>query len=634
MLSLVYVPEKNYSLMFGGQIDVSGSSFEPRSDLFILNVTSHSRWTPVPTVGETPSARCGHSASLVDSHMFVWGGRGQKQLSEPDPYVLDIKKREWMRLQSTGPVPSARFQHVSWTVNDKVYIFGGHDGRRTCFHDLFAVRVDVASKQAVWEEIKPHGEMPKLSGAAASTQLGDQLITIGGSDAQAFSNDVFAYSTSENLWRKFTSVGHVPSARAALSAFSMYGRLFAFGGSNGQLRFNDLYVIDLDVASGIATWARFPLAGDVPDGRSLHAAAIDRDNNVFIYGGWNGTSCYGDLHVLTLFPAPPPQPPAQFSLESVLGDPSLSDCTLICDGERFAAHRAILAARSRIFRFWIESWGDVREVRVSDMSAAVLRSLLRFMYAGRAIITPGTAADVLLAADKYALDGLRAAAARELTATLSFGNVDLCVSLAEALDMGALRSAALLFNASNQKHVLEHRARSATAPLPRPAPPVAAAAALTASPQPSPMSALPCPISLRSASPAIVTPRAALLVPPSVAQPSRAAPAALLCGKRKTRGSDDACSSSSSSGSDDDSGVLSAPPLAPPSPPYGDDDRMEIQVEAAAAATIQVQEESEESVAVASPARRRRVVMAAVAAYQHSPVLPIVSLNFMGGSSA
>ena len=143
---------------------------------------------------------------------------------------------------------------------------------------MHKLSLDLTSGRAQWDEIKPLGELPKLSGAASAVQMGDYLITVGGSNSHDFSNDVFAYSVTANIWQKFQNEGNVPQARAALSAFVVKDRVFVFGGSNGQHRFNDLYVVDLDFVCGVAKWAQYPL-GDMPDGHR-YSAVVDRDGNV------------------------------------------------------------------------------------------------------------------------------------------------------------------------------------------------------------------------------------------------------------------------------------------------------------------------------------------------------------------
>ena len=56
------------------------------------------RPTPIRTKGDLPSARWGHSASIREGKMYIFGGRNQEDLN--DFYRFDIEEREWTHLQT------------------------------------------------------------------------------------------------------------------------------------------------------------------------------------------------------------------------------------------------------------------------------------------------------------------------------------------------------------------------------------------------------------------------------------------------------------------------------------------------------------------------------------------------------
>ena len=71
--------------------------------------------------------------------------------------------------------------------------------------------------------------------------------------------------------------------------------------------------------------------------------------------------------------------------DGLLFDEGTSDVVLIVQGDRLPAHRAILAARSPVFKpmfFGSMRESSAQEVEVSTFAAATMRLLLRFMYAG------------------------------------------------------------------------------------------------------------------------------------------------------------------------------------------------------------------------------------------------------------
>ena len=88
-----------------------------------------------------------------------------------------------------------------------------------------------------------------------------------------------------------------------------------------------------------------------------------------------------------------------------------ADVTFIVQGQPIKAHKNILSVRSKYFQRMFDS--DVEEnikdeVKVPDVEPEIFRGLLRFLYSGLAPENvTDKALDLLLAADKYGVDGLK-----------------------------------------------------------------------------------------------------------------------------------------------------------------------------------------------------------------------------------
>ncbi len=87
-----------------------------------------------------------------------------------------------------------------------------------------------------------------------------------------------------------------------------------------------------------------------------------------------------------------------------------ADISLVCNGREFRCHKAILVSRSTVFAAMFHH--DMEEskhnrVEVKDMDSDVMADMLRFIYTGKASNLDTMAADLLAAADKYALDRLK-----------------------------------------------------------------------------------------------------------------------------------------------------------------------------------------------------------------------------------
>ena len=109
--------------------------------MFTFN-TKSSSWKAISTFGvppekAVPSARRGHTTDLYETGLknrgpifLVFGGSGPEPVKSRDvllndlwAFELDINK--WRRLKHRGELPSARCNHDSILIGDKLFIYGG-----------------------------------------------------------------------------------------------------------------------------------------------------------------------------------------------------------------------------------------------------------------------------------------------------------------------------------------------------------------------------------------------------------------------------------------------------------------------------------------------------------------------------
>ncbi|CAN6293550.1 unnamed protein product [Urochloa humidicola] len=154
--------------------------------------------------------------------------------------------------------------------------------------------------------------------------------------------------------------------------------------------------------------------------------------------------------------APPPS-----SLSAQLGDllstERGADVVFEVGGETFAAHRAVLAARSPVFA--AELFSAMREsdggglVRIDDMEPRVFQALLRFAYTDS--LPPETVVakreegpmcqHLLVAADRYDMEGLKMICEDKLCGHIDVGTVAIILTLAEQHGCSRLKKACLDF---------------------------------------------------------------------------------------------------------------------------------------------------------------------------------------------
>ncbi|KQJ84719.1 BTB/POZ and MATH domain-containing protein 2 [Brachypodium distachyon] len=159
------------------------------------------------------------------------------------------------------------------------------------------------------------------------------------------------------------------------------------------------------------------------------------------------------LTVRTVSGGPPTELPGQ--LERVLSEGTGADVTFRVGGRKFRAHRALLAARSPVFRAQLfgpaveEKKGVRRRVKVVGVEPAVFQMMLHYIYTDS---LPPCAGDdevavqhLLVAADRYGLDRLKLMCEEELSKRIEVDNIVSTFALAKRHHCKRLKDACLMF---------------------------------------------------------------------------------------------------------------------------------------------------------------------------------------------
>jgi speckle-type POZ protein len=137
-----------------------------------------------------------------------------------------------------------------------------------------------------------------------------------------------------------------------------------------------------------------------------------------------------------------------------------SDVSFVVGGEKFAAHRAVLAARSPVFRaqlFGCMSDATSSCIMLQDMEPAIFRALLRFIYTddlpGDTGELDGSPIDTFLQhllamADMYALDRLKLMCAQRLLQDMTADSVADMLACAETYNCPELKNRCIDFFAA------------------------------------------------------------------------------------------------------------------------------------------------------------------------------------------
>lgn len=146
-----------------------------------------------------------------------------------------------------------------------------------------------------------------------------------------------------------------------------------------------------------------------------------------------------------------------------------SDVLFNVGGEKFHAHKLVLAARSPVFRseFFDGLEGDKQEIVVTDMEPKVFEAMLHFVYRDALLedelvassscassVSDTLPAKLLAAADKYDLSRLRRMCESHLCKDISVNSVCRALALADRYHASELKSVCLRFAAENLAAVM------------------------------------------------------------------------------------------------------------------------------------------------------------------------------------
>lgn len=133
--------------------------------------------------------------------------------------------------------------------------------------------------------------------------------------------------------------------------------------------------------------------------------------------------------------------------ENLLTTGRLSDVMLVLrDGVSIPAHKSILAARSSIFADMFEA--QMRDSRTSDVSVVeieecVMRELLRYVYADRVENIDDIAIRLLVAADRYKIEGLKNLCVDALAEKIDAENAGDILEMAKLYNLDGLKRKAV-----------------------------------------------------------------------------------------------------------------------------------------------------------------------------------------------
>lgn len=159
----------------------------------LITDTEFAAWSrPVP-IDEVPVGREGHSLTLLDKQLFLFGGYTAAGVEVNDLHTYDISKKSWKQISAGGSIPSPRQAHTAVRHGRQLVVAGGCGGS-VCFSDVWSFDPEnlrwtqKSSDPRPWKERQGH----------SATFVGGRMFMFGGCQVSADCfNDVSVLDTME-----------------------------------------------------------------------------------------------------------------------------------------------------------------------------------------------------------------------------------------------------------------------------------------------------------------------------------------------------------------------------------------------------------------------------------------------------
>ncbi|KAF2602508.1 hypothetical protein F2Q70_00024982 [Brassica cretica] len=265
-----------HMFIFGGR-----SGGKRLGDFWVLD-TDIWQWSELTSFGDLPTPRDFSAAAAIGNQKIVLcgGWDGKKWLS--DVYVMDTMSLEWMELSVSGSLPPPRCGHTATMVEKRLLVFGGRGGGGPIMGDLWALKglIDEERETPGWTQLKLPGQAPSARCGHTVTSGGHYLLLFGGhgtggwlSRYDVYYNDTIILDRVTAQWKRLPiSNDEPPPPRAYHTMTSIGARHLLIGGFDGKSTFGDLWWLVPEACSNsFSLFSDDPIAkrSSVPQLRNL-----------------------------------------------------------------------------------------------------------------------------------------------------------------------------------------------------------------------------------------------------------------------------------------------------------------------------------------------------------------------------
>ncbi|KAG6954835.1 hypothetical protein JG687_00011559, partial [Phytophthora cactorum] len=229
-----------------------------------------------------------YHGSIVQRDDLHYTSSGSNTINTIVSTGYDAKSGEWKweKLEVAGTPPSMRYWYSLTVLQGMAILYGGY-GHSQRLSDTFALRFD--TEIPTWVELQPRGDIPGPSSTHSVCVVKDRMYIFGGYDGKYRRGQLFAFEIErvsneriDCVWYKVATQGHGPASRYTHSGASIGPQLIVYGGNTGCLK-GDAYVLDLGSDEDVPTW-KLAKCDPPLTPRAWHRAVVYNDA-MYVFGG-------------------------------------------------------------------------------------------------------------------------------------------------------------------------------------------------------------------------------------------------------------------------------------------------------------------------------------------------------------
>ncbi|CAI7615484.1 unnamed protein product [Penicillium bialowiezense] len=193
-------------------------------------------------------------------------------------YLLNTRTRQWSRTIPPGLRPAGRYGHSLNILGSKLYVFGGQK-EGYFFNDILAFDLnELQNYKYNWEQLiqsshqgGPAGRVPSARTNHTVVNFRDKLYLFGGTNGRQWFNDVWAYDHLRNIWTELGCVGMIPVPREGHAVALVDDVMYVFGGRTDEgVDLKDLSALRIETQR----WYSIQNTGPAPSPRSGHSMTV------------------------------------------------------------------------------------------------------------------------------------------------------------------------------------------------------------------------------------------------------------------------------------------------------------------------------------------------------------------------